>query len=102
MKYHPEEEKRLKKASQEYIRNKPHSSYRKIAMKYAELAMNMFGYMVKKFELRKGNLLPCIFCDKGAVKKGKEQTFCGFCLGLGLIDKEHFRQFNQACKGEMN
>lgn len=91
---HPELKRELNKASLEYVNEKHYSSYRKIGLKYPNISLSMFGIMVKKIKLKKGLSLPCLFCDKGSFKK----SFCRFCLGNGLIDKDNFKQFNCVCK----
>jgi len=83
------DEKLVKKAAREYVNLGTRLSYSKIALKYPELAMQAFGWMVRKIKHDREMIVPCIFCELG----NNGDTYCKFCLGDGYIDKEEFKQY---------
>ncbi len=69
-------------------------SYRGIHLSYPDMNMSMFAITQRKMRFEKGQLVECIFCDKGRVGK----DYCPYCLGVGLIEKKQIKIFKKTCE----
>lgn len=102
LEYRPKMRSSIKRAVNKYLKNYTSKygtseSFSKIALAFPDIRMDYFGTMLRKIKLKRGIMLPCLFCDKGTIGN----DFCNFCLGSGLIDKTHFKQMNKVLKKVM-